>query len=564
MKQSQLFLTTLREVPADADVISHQLILRGGIARQFTSGVYSFLPLGLRVLHKIEAIVRQEMDAAGAQEVLLPIAQTEDMWVTSGRSDDYGDLMFRFTDRHERRMVLGPTHEEVITQLLKDEIKSYRQLPLTLYQIQTKFRDEARPRAGLLRGREFRMKDAYSFDLDAAGLDVSYQAMYDAYCRIFDRLGIAYRAVDADPGAIGGEGGTHEFMVLSEAGEDTIAGCTGCSYAANLEKACGQPLTRGGEGTSQARARVATPDVRTMDQVVALLGVDKQQTLKVLVYNVDGQLMAVCLRGDHEVNEIKLKNALDAKQVQLAAAADVLQGTGSPIGFIGPNVTLPLIVDRDVLTVTDGVAACDEPGFHERHVVPGRDFDVSNVHDIRNVTSGDSCSVCGQPLAFFRGIEVGHVFKLGTRYTRLFDATYVDEHGADVVMMMGCYGLGTSRVVAAIVEQCHDEHGMIWPLSVAPFHVHVVPVNIKDEAQFKAANELYQRLRATGIHVLLDDREERPGVKFKDADLIGMPLRVTVGNKISEGVVELKDRKTGHVDTLTVQQAFDAILAVVK
>ncbi|GGI94554.1 proline--tRNA ligase [Alicyclobacillus cellulosilyticus] len=563
MKQSQLFLNTLREVPADADVVSHQLMLRAGLIRQHAAGVYSFLPLGMRVLHKIETIVREEMDAAGAQEVMLPALQLEELWRQSGRSEDYGPLMFRVTDRHGRAMVLGPTHEEVITELVRHEVRSYRQLPFTLYQIQTKFRDEARPRAGLLRLREFRMKDAYSFDIDEEGLDRSYRAMFDAYCRIFDRIGIAYRAVDADPGAIGGEGGTHEFMVLSEAGEDTVVGCEACNYSANIEKASGQALPAAGSSGVPAKARVATPGVRTIDDLVQTLGVAKAQVLKVVVYLADGQPVAACVRGDHEVNEVKLKNTLRARHLELASPEAVEALTGYPVGFVPPTISIPVVFDRDVASVADGVAAAGA-GYHEVHVVPGRDVVLTRVADIRNVTEGDLCPHCGGRLRFFRGIEVGHVFKLGTKYSRAFGATYLDEKGQERTILMGCYGLGTSRIIPAIIEQCHDEDGIIWPLAVAPFHVHIVPVNVRDEQQVKAATMLYQRLAAAGVEVLLDDRDERPGVKFKDADLIGLPLRVTVGNRVAEGKVEVKVRKTGEVQVLSLEEAFQTILHTVK
>lgn len=564
MRQSQLFLVTAREVPAEADVISHQLMLRAGLMRQFTSGVYSFLPLGWRVLQKVENIVRQEMDAGGAQEILLPIIQTEDIWEKSLRSLLYGEDMFRLTDRHERSMVLGPTHEEIITLLVRQEVRSYRQLPVILYQIQTKFRDEARPRAGLLRGREFRMKDAYSFDTDGNGLDVSYQTMYAAYCRIFERIGIDYRAVDADPGAIGGEGGTHEFMVLSEAGEDTVASCTRCEYSANVEKASGQPLATEGTPTAEQKVLMDTGSASTIDELSRSLLVSPSNIVKVLIYMADGVPVAVILRGDHDVNEVKLKNVLGAGTVELASEEQVKEHVGSKVGFVGPNLTIRTIVDRDILTITDGVAACGEVGHHEIHVVPGRDFDTEQVHDVRNVIEGDLCPRCGAPLVFQRGIEVGHIFKLGSRYSEVFGAVYKDANGVDKTILMGCYGLGTSRIVAAIVEQCHDEDGIVWPMTVAPFQVHVVPVNVQDDEQSRMAVEFYTRLRAAGVDALLDDRPERPGVKFKDADLLGMPLRITVGNKIKDGLVELKYRKSGHVDTLTVQQAFDAVLAMVK
>lgn len=564
MKQSQLFFNTLRETPADADVISHQLMLRASLMRQLTAGVYSYLPLGYRVLAKIEAIVRQEMDISGAQEVLLPAMQPGELWQQSGRWDDYGPELIRFPDRHERTMALGPTHEEVITSLVQNEVRSWRQLPMTLYQIQTKFRDERRPRAGLLRGREFRMKDAYSFDVDETGLDQSYQAMYDAYCRIFDRLGVDYRAVEADSGAIGGESGNHEFMVLSAAGEDTIAGCSGCSYAANIEKAVGQTLTAAESGTVSARETVATPHARTIDALVKQLGVDAGQIVKVVVYMADGKPVAACLRGDHEVNELKLKKHLGARSLDIATADEVLTHTGRPVGFVSPDCGLPVVFDRDILSVTDGVVASERDDCHDLHVVPNRDFTVPETADLRMVREGDTCTRCGGDLALFRGIEVGHVFKLGTKYSKAFHARYADESGSEQTIIMGCYGLGTSRVIPAVIEQCHDENGIVWPLAIAPYHVQIVTVSMRDEEQVKVANSLYQRLLAAGVEVLLDDREERPGVKFKDADLIGLPVRITVGNKVKEGNVELKIRRSGEVQVLSVEEAFKAVLSLVK
>jgi len=564
MRQSKLFLNTLREVPADADVLSHQLMLRAGLIRQLTSGVYSFLPLGMRVLQKIEQIVREEMNQIGSQEVYLPAMQPAELWQESGRWDDYGVELIRFQDRHERLTVLGPTHEEVITRLVQNEVKSYRQLPFTLYQIQTKFRDERRPRAGLLRGREFRMKDAYSFHADEMSLDATYQDMYKAYCRVFDRMGVDYRAVDADPGAIGGNGGTHEFMVMSLAGEDTIACCTSCSYAANLEKANGQALAVTAVGCVDAKQTVSTPRTKRIDDLVKVLGVSASQIIKVIVYRIDDKLVAVVLCGNHEVNEVKLKNFFDARQVEIASAADVFSATGRPVGFVGPDVNLPKVFDRDVLSITDGVAATAGVDEHDIHVVPGRDFEVLETANIRNVIEGDICFNCGGTLQFHKGIEVGHIFKLGTKYSSPLGASFIDEAGVSHAILMGCYGLGTSRVIPAVIEQCHDENGIIWPLAIAPYAVHIVPVSTRDDVQVKAAESLYHRLVAAGISVLLDDRDERPGVKFKDADLLGMPMRVTIGNKIAEGNVEFKVRKTNEVIVMSLEQAFQQVLNTVN
>ncbi len=564
MRQSRLFLNTLRETPAEADVVSHRLMLRAGLIRQLSAGVYTFLPLGYRALAKVEAIVRQEMDRAGAQEIFMPAMQPAELWQQSGRWDDYGPELVRFSDRHERTMALGPTHEEVITSLVQNEVRSWRQLPFTLYQIQTKFRDERRPRAGLLRGREFRMKDAYSFDVDEAGLDRSYQAMYDAYCRIFDRLGVEYRAVEADSGAIGGEGGNHEFMVISAAGEDTIAGCSKCSYAANIEKAVGQALPVADGTNTPASETVPTPHARTIEQLVALLGVDAGQIVKVLVYVADGKPVAACLRGDHEVNEVKLKKVLGARTLEMASAEEVLRYTGKPVGFVGPDCGLPVVFDRDILSIADGVVASKTPDAHDVHVVPNRDFTVAETADIRLVRAGDACVDCGAPLVFMGGIEVGHVFKLGTKYTEAFNTRYADESGAERLIIMGCYGIGTSRIIPAVIEQLHDEDGIIWPIAIAPYHVHVVPVNGRDEEQASVADSLYHRFLAAGVDALIDDRDERPGVKFKDADLIGLPVRITVGNKVKEGNVELKIRRTGEVQVLPIEEAFRTVLGLVK
>lgn len=563
MKQTQLFAVTMREVPADAKVVSHQLMLRAGLMRQLTAGVYTFLPLGYRVLSKIEQIVREEMNVIGGQEVLLPTLQPTELWRQTGRVNDYGDDMFRLYDRHQRETTLGPTHEEVVTTLVANEVHSYRQLPLTLYQIQTKFRDEQRPRAGLLRGREFRMKDAYSFEVDEQGLDRTYRAMYDAYCQVFSRIGVAYRAVEADAGAIGGIGGTHEFMVLSDAGEDTIVTCSACAYAANLEQAsaAAEPVDT---GSTPPRHTVMTPDVRHIDDLAALLQVEPAQIVKVVVYMVDGQAVGVCLRGSDEVNEIKLKNLLNGRICSLATAAEVLQHTGREVGFVGPDVGIRMLFDHGIYAIADGVVASQTRDAHDVHVVANRDYDVAQTYDLRNVSEGDACPVCGEGLLFQSGIEVGHVFKLGTKYSQTLNATFHDATGATHPVLMGCYGLGTSRLIPAIIEQCHDEFGIIWPITVAPFHVHIVPVNLADEKQRETAEGLYRRLRAARIDVLLDDRDERPGVKFKDADLYGFPVRITIGKKVTDGLVEVKLRQTGEVSTLSIEDAYQMILGIVK
>ncbi|CAB3392440.1 proline--tRNA ligase [Kyrpidia spormannii] len=565
MRQSHFFVQTLREVPAEAEVPSHRLMLRAGMIRQVVSGVYSYLPLGYRVLRKIEAIVREEMDRAGAQEVLLPAVQPASLWQESGRWDDYGKELLRFEDRHERMLVLGPTHEEVITDLVRTEVRSYRQLPMTLYQIQTKFRDEVRPRFGVMRAREFIMKDAYSFDVDEKGLDRSYRAMYQAYEQIFRRCGLEFRVVQADPGAIGGEGGSHEFMVLSEVGEDTILVCPACDYAANVELASGKVAGEDGRRSVSEKERFLTPGAKTIEELRDRYGLDPETIIKVLVYRVDDRPVAVAIRGNDEVNEVKLKRLLGARRVELADEETVRALTGTGFGSVGPmNLNMPLVVDDAVASMPEGVAGGNEPDVHYRHVVPGRDFNWDSRGDIRTARAGDRCVRCGAPLEEYRGIEVGHVFKLGTKYSEALSASFLDERGVQRPVIMGCYGIGVSRLIAAAVEQHHDDKGIMWPMPIAPFHIHVLPVNLKDAAQRDAAEQLYTRLENAGIEVLLDDRDERPGVKFNDADLMGIPIQLIVGKRISEGLVEMKRRKTGEVTLLSPDEAVRAAVEAVR
>ncbi|WP_027414640.1 proline--tRNA ligase [Aneurinibacillus terranovensis] len=556
MKQSKLFLPTLREIPAEAEIVSHQLMVRAGLMRQLASGVYTYLPLGQRVLRKVQQIVREEMDAAGAQEILMPAIQPAELWKETGRWDAYGPELMRLKDRHNRDFVLGPTHEEVVTGLVRDNLNTYKKLPINLYQIQTKYRDEVRPRFGVIRSREFIMKDAYSFDTSRDGLDVSYQSMYDAYTRIFTRAGLTFRAVEADAGAIGGKG-THEFMALSDIGEDTIAYCTSCSYAANLEQA--EVVYKPGSAREESRAaeKVPTPDVKTIEQLMNHFGAEARQLIKALVFKADDQFVIALVRGDHEINETKVKNLFDANVLEMATEAE-MSALGIPVGFIGP-IGLPdsvtLVADAAVQHMTNAVVGANEKDYHYKNVTPGKDFTVSKYADLRNIVEGDECPRCGGTIAFARGIEIGHVFKLGTRYSEKMGAKFLDENGKEQNMVMGCYGIGISRTVAACVEQNNDEHGMIWPWALAPYQIHVVPVNMKNEEQANLAASLYQSLQRAGYEVLLDDRAERAGVKFKDADLIGLPIRVTVGAKAGEGIVECKIRCTGeakeiHIDEL--------------
>lgn len=564
MRQSQYFLQTLREVPAEAEVPSHQLMLRAGMIRQVVSGVYTYLPLGYRVLRKIEAIVREEMDRAGAQEVLLPAVQPASLWQESGRWEDYGKELLRFQDRHDRMLVLGPTHEEVITDLVRNEVRSYRQLPVILYQIQTKFRDEVRPRFGVMRAREFLMKDAYSFDVDWEGLDRSYQTMYRAYEAVLRRCGLEFRAVQADPGAIGGEGGSHEFMVLSDVGEDSLLVCSRCSYAANVEKASARIPSYPPAGPVPEKERFLTPGARTIEDLRIQYGLDPQMIIKVLIYRADDRYVAAVVRGDHEVNEVKLKRFLGARNVELADEETVQALTGTGFGSVGPmDLRLERIVDDAVAAMPEGIAGGNEPDVHFRHVVPGRDFQWERQGDIRTAKAGDLCVECGAPLEEYRGIEVGHVFKLGTKYSEALSAAFLDETGQRRTIIMGCYGIGVSRLMAAAIEQHHDEKGIVWPISIAPFHVHLLPLSMRDERQRDAAEMLYRRLTDAGIEVLLDDRDERPGVKFNDADLIGIPIQVIVGKRIAEGMVELKWRKTGRVEVVTVEEAVERAVSAV-
>ncbi|MNW44752.1 Proline--tRNA ligase [compost metagenome] len=564
MRQSKLLLNTLREAPSEAEVISHQLMLRGGFIRQLAAGVYNYLPLGRRVLRKVEQIIREEMDRTSAQEILMPAMQPTELWKESGRYSIYGPELIRLHDRHDREFALGPTHEEVVTALVRNEVSSYRKLPVTLYQIQTKFRDERRPRSGLLRGREFLMKDAYSFDTDWSGLDESYRKMYEAYHQIFNRIGLNFRAVEADAGAIGGEGETHEFMALTEIGEDTIVTCNCCDYIANLEKA--ESRAPGSSDlivrADTVKEKVYTPNVRTIEQLVGFLHVEKQSIVKTMIYLVNGNPVAVLVRGDHEVNEVKVKNYFGAENIEIADDHAISSKLGVPVGFIGPvGLQIPLLVDVNVVNMPAIIVGANEQDFHYVNVQPDKDFTTEHVGDFRNVSQGDSCPRCEQgELQFYRGIEIGHVFKLGTKYSEKLGATYLDSSGKELTMIMGCYGIGVSRILSAVVEQSHDEQGIVWPISIAPFHVHLVPISVKDEVQMNLVDQLYQQLSKHGFEVLIDDREERPGVKFKDSDLIGIPIRIVIGKDAPQGLVEFAERGAGHKTTVEADQVLQLCL----
>lgn len=549
MRVSKLYAPTLREVPAEAEVVSHQLMLRAGFMRKAAGGIYTYLPLAWRVLKKIERIVREEMDAKGSQELLMPIVQPAEIWQESGRWDVYGAEMFRLQDRHNRCFCLGPTHEEMVTTLIRGDVRSYRQLPLSVYQIQNKYRDERRPRFGLMRGREFIMKDAYSFDRDEAGLDKSYQDMYDAYTNIFTRCGLNFRPVEADSGAIGGSG-SHEFMVIADSGEAEIVFCTSCDYAANVEKAELFPL-EAQEEAMLTKEEVVTPDCKTIADVCAYLKLPVDHSVKAVAYNSEKGLILCFVRGDHEVNEIKVINTCGVIDLEMATE-EQLAAAGTVGGYMGPvgidNKKVIVVVDATVMKMHNVCCGANKEGYHFINVNPGRDFTPTYVADIRLIQEGDPCPHCGGEMSKARGIEVGQVFKLFTKYSSALKATYLDENGKEQPMVMGCYGVGVSRTMAAAIEQNYDDNGIIWPIEIAPYHVLVVPVNTKDEASAAKAEEIYMQLKKVGLETVIDDRNERPGVKFKDADLIGYPLRVVVGPKtLTEGKLEVKIRKTGEI-----------------
>lgn len=559
MRYSKLLAPTLREVPAEAEIASHQLMLRAGMMRKVASGIYSYLPLGWKTIDKISDIVREEMNEAGAQEMMFPIVQPAELWQSSGRWAVYGDEMWRVKDRHDRDFCLGPTHEEVCTSLVLNEVKSYKQLPLMLYQIQNKYRDERRPRFGLMRSREFIMKDCYSFDRDEAALDVSYHIMYDAYVKIFDRCGLDYRPVRADNGAIGGSS-SHEFMVLAESGEAEILYCDSCDYAANVEIAESAKGEAAAAEEMEAVEKVLTPDCRTIDDVAAFLGMDSTKTMKALFFMADETPVLIFIRGDRRLNEVKVQNYLGASLFYMGTEVD-LQNAELVQGFIGPcGQKIRVLIDEEVAETRNLCCGANEEGYHLKNVNFGRDFD-GEVGHFRLVEEGEKCPCCGGTLKSARGIEVGQVFKLGTKYSVSMGANYLDENGNANPYVMGCYGIGVGRTMAAAIEQNHDENGIVWPKAIAPFEVIIVPVSEKSERQTEAAEALYKELKAKGVDVLLDDRAERAGVKFKDADLIGIPLRITIGDKsLDKGMLEYKERKTGESGLIEVATAADAVI----
>lgn len=569
MRYSKYLLPTLKEVPSEAEVPSHQLMLRAGMIRKLTSGIYSYLPFGLRSIRKVEAIIREEMNRAGAIEVLLPMVQPAELWQESHRWEEYGKELARFKDRHNRDSCLGPTHEEVITDIARREIRSYRQMPINLYQIQTKFRDEIRPRFGVMRAREFIMKDAYSFDADDKGEEISYRKMVDAYNRIFTRCGLKFRVVEAESGLIGGTY-SHEFMVLAETGEETIVSCAKCSYAANIERAefkrSKTEAPSPDPKTFKQIQKALTPDQRTVEEVAQFLNVSAADLVKTLIFVSDKGPVAALVRGDHEISEKKLKIVLGTGELELADEETVEKVSRSPKGFAGPmGLSIPIYADFDIRTMANFVTGANEKDCHFIHVNTGRDFQVTRFVDLRRFAPGDFCPLCGEETRLDKGIEVGHTFKLGTKYSKVLGATYLDDKGVEKEVVMGCYGIGVGRTVASAIEQYYDENGIIFPMPIAPFQVIVLPVNMKIDSIRETTEELYQTLLDQGVEVLFDDREETPGVKFKDADLIGIPLRVTLGEKnLKKGLVEIKRRKTGEILLVKKEEAVSKIEEMIK
>jgi prolyl-tRNA synthetase len=555
MRYSQTLLPTLKETPAEAEVVSHRLMLRAGFIRKLSAGIYTYLPFGLAAIRKVENIVREEMNRAGAQELLMPMVQPADLWIETGRYEKYGPELLRFHDRHNRESCLGPTHEEVITDIARKELHSYRNLPINLYQIQTKFRDEIRPRFGLMRGREFLMKDAYSFDVSDEAAGISYLKMYEAYKRIFTRCGLTFRAVQADSGAIGGSF-SHEFMVLADTGEDTIVVCKDCEYAANMEKAVVKLVESGQLQALGELEKIETPGKRKVDAVCDFLGIEPNQLVKTLVFKADGKPVAVLVRGDREVEEVKLKNLLGVADVELADDKEVFDATGVPTGYLGPvGLSIRTVADQEAAAMQNFYVGGNEKNYHLKNVNLGRDFQVEAVADLRQITTSDPCPECGGKLETTEGIEVGHVFKLGTGYSESMDATFQDKDGQAKHFVMGCYGIGVSRIVAAAIEQNHDDQGIIFPVPLAPYTVIIVNLGVNDEKINSAAEKLYQDLQMAGLEVLIDDRDERPGFKFKDADLLGIPYRVTVGKSfLKNGTLEIKHRKDGTIEEMTPEE----------
>ncbi len=562
MKWSQAYIPTLRDVPQDAEIPSHQLMLRAGLIQKLASGLYSFLPLGLRVLHKVENIIREELNQRGAQELLMPILQPRQIWEKSGRWDVVGDLAMKTQSREEKEFILGPTHEEIVTDLVSKSLKSYKNLPINLYQIQVKFRDEIRPRFGVMRAKEFVMKDGYSFDASEEGADKNFDLMHDAYNAIFTRCGLNYKSIEADTGVMGGSK-SQEFTALADAGEDGVVECDGCGYAANLELAIRKPQELNGNSSDSTELKkVPTPGKKKVKDVTAFFKTEATSLIKTLIYEVDTKPVAVLVRGDQELSEVKLRRVLDATDVVLASEETIQKVTGAPVGFAGPVGldSIPLVADLSIQGMTGAITGGNAPDSHYQGVDLERDCKIKQYEDLSTVVENDLCVHCGKALKIRRGIEVGHVFKLGTKYSKSLGALFLDEKGKENPAIMGCYGIGVSRTVAAIIEQNFDEGGIVWPMAVAPFQVVITIVNIKNKSQLQAGEKLYKELTDAGYDVLLDDRNERPGPKFKDADLIGIPVRVTIGKHIEEGNVELKKRSESDFSLIPIKDVLKSLV----
>ena len=556
MKQSKLFIPTVKETPADAEVISHQMMLRAGYIRQVTAGMYAYLPLAQRVINKINTIIREEMEKIDAVEMLTPVVLPADLWRESGRYDTYGANLFKLKDRHEREFILGPTHEETMTQLIRDDIKSYKRLPLSLYQIQPKYRDESRPRSGLLRGREFIMKDAYSFSSDEAGLDKAYRDMEKAYINIFNRVGLDYRIIVGDGGAMGGKD-SKEFSAVAAAGEDIIAYSDKNDYAANLEMAKDFFQINRSFDVQHEMEKITTPNVHTIEELAQFLNVDATKLVKTVVFIADEKPVIALVRGDYEVNDVKLKNFLDADNLELATEEETKKFLGAGFGSLGPiavSEDIKIIADENIQNMANFTVGANEDGYHLTNVNLERDFKFTDIVDIRVAKEGNRDPQGEGQLIFTKGIEIGHIFKLGTRYSKALGAQVLDENGRQKDIIMGSYGIGVSRLLSAIAEQQADENGLVWPQEITPYDIHIVPINLNDEAQKLATEQVETNLVAAGFEVLVDDRKERPGVKFADSDLIGLPIRITVGKKASEGIVEVKLRKTGETIEVRIEE----------
>jgi len=572
MRWSEAFIPTLKEDPQDAEVISHKLMIRAGFIRKLMAGAYSYLPLGCKVLNKIEAIIREEMNLKGAQELLLPALHPPELWQKTGRCDLLGQVLIRFKDRHGRELVLGPTHEEIITDLVANNVRSYKNLPLILYQIQTKFRDEPRPRFGVMRTSEFIMKDAYSFDCDVEGMEKSYKKMYDAYFRIFERCSLPFLAVEADPGMMGGDI-SHEFMVPSNAGEDVIVVCSKCGYAASAQVAeckTGVGCRVKGVGVKREKlpiAEIATPGITTIEKVANLLKVEPAKLVKTLIYKADGKAVALLIRGDFEANEVKLKNYLKCERLELADEKTIKDVTGAPVGFSGPVglKSVRIVADNSVKGLTNFVTGANKQDAHLINVNVERDFEVTEFADLRTITKDDRCPKCGREIEIKAAIEIGHTFKLGTKYSAALGAYFLDKDGKEQPSVMGCYGIGVNRIASSLIETSNDKDGIIWPVSIAPYEIILLALNVGDLKVKKLSEDIYKKLTSSGHDILYDDRDESAGVKFKDADLIGIPIKIIIGSKNAKNDnVELKMRKTGEIEKLKAKDLESRLKPILK